>query len=503
MGVHALDLDAYRRSAAAFHAEINREYYAHMAGLKPELEVETIYANHAELFEPHAVAELRERAEAAGDGDEERRLRYLTGFALEGCLGRETRAEAEELARLEATMEVEGPDGPIPYRGIPPAQANEAHAERRAELEAARDEVIGDRLNPVYRRAFERETQLVGELGWEGYPAAFGWILDIDLKGLAADAAAFLASTDEHYEAVMESALAKADLPEIERLRRSDLPRLFRAPELDSLYPQPQLMPSFTATLAGLGIDLASQRNVTLDTESRPTKSPRAFCATPTAPDEVYLVVSPIGGRDDYAALFHEGGHTEHFAHVDPGIGFEFAHLGDNSVTESFAFLLQHLTEEPEWLASRLGVDDATEAVEHSTAVRLYYLRRYAAKIVYELELYAAGGDLGGMPNRYAELLADATRARWAQTSWLADVDGGFYVACYLRAWALERRWRAALRERFGERWFGSPEAGGWLRSLWAQGQRLGGEELCREVLGEPLRFDVPTLLGGPSSAAL
>ena len=58
------------------------------------------------------------------------------------------------------------------------------------------------------------------------------------------------------------------------------------------------------------------------------------------------------------------------------------------------------------------------------------------------------------MPGRYAELLGDATRIRWPQAAWVSDVDAGFYVACYLRAWALETHWRRALRERFGERWF-------------------------------------------------
>ncbi len=99
-------------------------------------------------------------------------------------------------------------------------------------------------------------------------------------------------------------------------------------------------------TLAGLGIDLGRQTNVHLDAESRPTKSSRAFCSTPRVPDEIYLVIAPTGGRDDYGALFHEGGHVEHYANTDPGLAFEFRHLGDNSVTESFAFLLEHLIED-------------------------------------------------------------------------------------------------------------------------------------------------------------
>ena len=88
-----------------------------------------------------------------------------------------------------------------------------------------------------------------------------------------------------------------------------------------------------------------------LDLESRPGKTPRAFCAPVVPPDEVYLVLTPIGGREDYAILFHEGGHAEQFAHMAPELPFEFRCLGDAAATEVFAFLLQHLTDDPAWLA--------------------------------------------------------------------------------------------------------------------------------------------------------
>jgi hypothetical protein len=116
-------------------------------------------------------------------------------------------------------------------------------------------------------------------------------------------------------------------------------------------------------------------------------------------------------------------------------------------------------------------------------------VRRYCAKLAYELELGAPDPDLTRMPDRYSELLGSAIRAEWPRETWLDDVDEGFYVACYLRAWALETHWRRALRERFGERWFASAAAGRWLAELWREGQRLGAEELLAERLGEELDF--------------
>ena len=51
-----------------------------------------------------------------------------------------------------------------------------------------------------------------------------------------------------------------------------DVARLFRAPELDQLYPHDRMLPALEATLTDLGIDLRSQSNVHLDLESRPSQ---------------------------------------------------------------------------------------------------------------------------------------------------------------------------------------------------------------------------------------
>ena len=101
------------------------------------------------------------------------------------------------------------------------------------------------------------------------------------------------------------------------------------------------------ATLADLGIRLEEQRNVELDVERRPTKSPRAFCAPIEVPGRVVLVIQPNGGPEDWHALFHEAGHTEHFAHTSPSLKVEERLLGDDAVTEGWAALFDHLSRIP------------------------------------------------------------------------------------------------------------------------------------------------------------
>jgi hypothetical protein len=248
------------------------------------------------------------------------------------------------------------------------------------------------------------------------------------------------------------------------------------------------MLPALEATLDGFGIDLRSQPNVELDLEDRPNKDPRAFCSPIEVPGRVVLVLKPKGGPDDWRALFHEAGHTEHFAHTDASLSPEERRLGDNAVTEGWAMLLEYLTTEPAWLERQLDFPRPYEFAAEAAAQLLWIVRRYSAKLLYELEFHAAE-DLTTMRPRYVELLTDATKVEPAASDFLGDIDDGFYASEYLRAWAFEAQLRAYLRERFGNSWFTRREAGSLLRELWAEGQKPTADELLREVTGEKLEL--------------
>ena len=188
-----------------------------------------------------------------------------------------------------------------------------------------------------------------------------------------------------------------------------------------------------------------------LDIEDRPLKSPRAFCASLHVPEEVYLVIRPRGGYDDYRAFWHELGHALHFANVAADAPFEWKRLGDNSVTEGFAMLFDHLLFDPLWLEDALGgeASDYAAFLEHHALFELYMLRRYAAKIDYELTLHQ-GAELAGKDAVYREKLSAATRVEYPEVSYLDDVDPFFYCANYLRAWMLQAQMAEVLKTKFG-----------------------------------------------------
>src|SRR5206468_831768 len=144
-----LDLADYRRRAEEFSAELSREHYLHLAGHKPELEVDPIYRRFDDLFERAAVEALRAAVDATS-GEDRRRLRYLLHFAFDGLVGLRTKREQEELALLEASLTVELDGEAIGYRQLPAELANEPDGGRRAALAAARDAVLEERLNPLH-----------------------------------------------------------------------------------------------------------------------------------------------------------------------------------------------------------------------------------------------------------------------------------------------------------------------------------------------------------------
>jgi hypothetical protein len=248
------------------------------------------------------------------------------------------------------------------------------------------------------------------------------------------------------------------------------------------------MLPALVATLGDLGIDFAAQENVHLDIEQRPGKTPRAFCSPIEVPGRIMLVIQPIGGHDDWEALFHEAGHTEHFAHTSADLPMEAKRLGDMAVTEGWASLLQHLVTEPVWLQRRLDVPRIGKLANDGAATQLYFLRRYCAKLLYEIEFFQAD-DPATMRKRYEELLSNAVKLPVNPESYLDDIDGGFYVIGYLRSWAFEAQLRDYLRGAYGNDWFARREAGSLLRELWSLGQGPVADDLLRDVTGATLEM--------------
>ena len=238
-----------------------------------------------------------------------------------------------------------------------------------------------------------------------------------------------------------------------------------------------------------MGLDAKQGDRVRFDTEERPLKQPRAFCAPVRVPQEVYLVLRPSGGHSDYRTFWHELGHAMHFASVDPSLPFEARWLGDNSVTEGFAMLWDHLTIDARWLTryTEISSRESSNLVFELSVSELHMLRRYASKISYELVMHR--GNLNGVAEEYAERLSGGTLFRYDPEQYLIDVDPGFYAARYLRAWQLEAGLSQLLTTRYDEDWWRNPRAGTFVQHLMSRGQAEPAHQMAAEHFDHELSF--------------
>ena len=478
------ELDTYRDRVDRFIAELDEEYYLHYAGHKDTLDLKPIYDRYPEL----STLEQAQALGAAVDGDSG--ISELWRFAAENYLGELTREHSERSAALEAELEATVDGEAIPYRMIRPTMANAEDRGRRQRLEEARNRLTDEHLNPILTDAERTVDAVIPELGSETYLdlyRRFGFRLD----ELADQCRAVLESTERMYEETADRLFRTRAGVGLAEAERWDVTRVFRAPGWDEAFPAEKMIPALEVTLADLGIDLRSQGNVELDIEQRPKKSPRAFCAPIEVPGRVVLVIQPMGGADDWRALFHEAGHTEHYAHVSGDLPVEAKRLGDVSVTEAWATLMEHLLLEPGWLSRRLDFPKPGEFAAEAATGSLYLLRRYCGKLLYEIDFHGVRElDEKAMSSRYVELLGDALKIEPSPTDYLADIDPSFYVTGYLRSWALHAQLREHFRERFGSTWFADRKAGGMLRELWSEGHRLNADELLADVTGEELEME-------------
>jgi hypothetical protein len=479
----AAELDAYRERVDRFIADLDQEYYDHFAGLKDDFELESVYRDYEDI----TTLEMAQRIGQTVDGSF--RSVELWRFACEGYLGNLTRRYEQDAATMEAklTATVDGEE--IPFRMLRPAMANTEDRAKRERIERARNDLVEAHINPILLAQHETTHDAVRELGAETYKALYLDKFGYKLDALADQCRAILASTEQLFEDATDKLFRSRVGVGLEEAERWDVARVFRATEWDPFFPGDRMLPALEATLGDLGIDINAQENVHVDVEERPHKTPRAFCAPIEVPQKVMLVIQPMGGPDDWRALFHEAGHVEHFANTRAELSVEERRLGDNAVTEGWAMLMQHLTDDPAWLNRRLDVGRPEEFSAEGATHLLYFVRRYSAKLLYELEFHAAK-DVTEMEPRYVELLSDALKIAPSPGDYLGDIDAGYYVSAYLRSWAFEAQMRAHLRKEFGNTWFARREAGSLLRELWGEGQRWPAEDFLKDITGATLEME-------------
>ncbi|WP_233602051.1 chromosome segregation protein SMC [Corallococcus sp. CA047B] len=421
---------------------------------------------------------------------EPRELRALTAlhghFAGE-FLARELAEYNDASANLEAALRLTVDGREVRYRDMERLLANEKSAAKRKALYAAATPAL-TRLNQTLYRKAERTEELVKQMGFESYEAFGSELRQADLERLAQLAEEVLQATQEPYKLVMERlSQRELGLP-FAQITRADIPRLFRSREVEDAFPKGESLAKAQATVAGLGIDLAALPNVKVDARDLPRKNPRPLAMAVRVPSDVRLSFKPGTGVLHQGRVLHEVGHLLHVAFTQEP-RFELAQLGNPTVGEAYSALFEDLLEDPVWLEEHAGVlgdnDKRTQFLAASSAHKLYLIRHAAGRLLYQLELHRR---VEVDPRElYRALMARAGAMPMTEDDverYLVEQEDFYQSADSFRAWFLAGQLQGQLKARFGPAWWHAPEAGAFLKELWARGTAPSARELT-QALGE------------------
>ena len=480
----------YEERLRTYLFERAEEVRAVRVGEKEVSERAAIVAAYSDLFSREQLDALRS-AEAEAEGDERERLYRLRKECEAGVADQELSERQDQLenAILAERIVFEGEEMPL----------RTAQAMLAVLPEYARRQALGDLhgdasagFNEGRRELIAAEDELAADLSGIADPIERNEEeKGISIRDLEARLRKASEESTQPFGVLRDRWFEWLLGPERDEIPASyHMSYMRRLSPLEATYTKERSVEVCMDTLSRLGFDLANDDKIRLDLEDRPQKSPRACVIASDAPNVVHLITRAQGGLHDYQAFLHEAGHALHYAGCDPELPYTFRNLSrDHALTEIYSFILESISREPGWHAEYFGLldEEAQTNAEATTFLEALLYRRYAAKLGFELEFWGRFGEDGGTPDGYSERLGEATGIFYRPDGFLADMDGGFYSADYLRAWIRSAQLREHLLKDVGEDWWRSPETGERLRALFREGTQPASEEIAARIGFDPL----------------
>jgi hypothetical protein len=491
------------RSPAEFEEHLQRYLFerseegrAVRVGEKEISEQAAIVARYSDLFSREQLRTLRDEEQRA-DGDQHEWLYRLRKTCEGGLVAAELAERDDELenAILAARISYKGEDLPLrsamarlailpDYRERD--ELGELHRAKSAEFNELRLELL---------RAYE---ELEADLSEEPDPIArTEEEKQISLRELESVLVAASDEVENSFIAMRERWFERLLGPDRDEVPSSaQMGYVRRLSPLDSTYTKERATDVCLATLSALGFDLASDRNIRLDLDDRPQKSPRACVIASDPPTVVHLITRAQGGLHDYQAFMHEAGHALHYAGCDPNLPYTFRRISrDHALTEIYSYICEAITREPAWHAEHFGLSDeeARTNAEGTIFLEALLFRRYTAKLQFELDFWSDFDQAGLTSEDYSRKLTGATGIHYPRDGHLADMDPGFYSADYLRAWIRHAQLRSYLISEVGDDWWRDAKTGEILRALFSEGTRPSSEEIATRLGFQP--YDTAPLI--------
>jgi hypothetical protein len=467
------------------HAEVRRrarvreEYQRRVEGLPEPL----ASAEEAPWPTPETIRELQSVLRLAATG-QALGVRHVLRFLSLEYLQLQTRALSEDLLARQQSTVIEAP--PVEEQIPLPQVSARLAAERKRVVRELLDDATTTAISghhQAYRRLWSRLFGVAESLGYPNLIALWEELSGVDLEAFLKRLAAILRETEYTYREAMQWYLKRVFGIQLEAARRHDILALFGMglQETEAWFPRSQLIPCLEQWLSDWGWKIEDHINVRL--ERHAALAGGAWCASFDIPADVRLALAPMAGMRGFAQAFREAGKALLLASFPAEAATELRCFPDPSLLEAQAEVFGGLMRARNWLDIQRHIHQPGDVLRLAHLERLFIVRRYIGKCLYERTLYEDAA-LEGIDEVYRDALRRACGFSYPPAYYLYDVEPGFATLWHVRGWLLSAHLRRQLQQQYPAEWFREPNALEACRELWSQspyhtvealGERVGG----------------------------
>lgn len=456
-------------------------FYLHSVGKSGSPVLKNIYSDYIELFSIHTITSLRQVITA--DANMNKRLRYLIEFISVEYVNNSTLLLKQKLHDLKS-QKIQLPDGnKLSYNELR-QKLFWAAGKEKDELEDVLKQFTEKELNMLLRQNFQGELKAINQLGCKCHSEMFHHLTGIDPAAWSNAAAKFLEDTSKVYFKELFDYKEKNGGGKDKDISRNDLFKSFWENSNDDCFGSISPL-EILNTLKKRGLNEIQACNIKIESSNHFS---RAFCSVLNVPDDIRIVIGQGSGFDNIRDLLHEAGHALHYASEEGSLPFEFQRIGDDSVTESYAALIENLVYDPYWLESEIHFNkiQKSELISFLKFYKLTKLRSIALKVLYDFDLYS------GLPEEILKANYRLYHKRHLgvevnEFEFLSGSEPFLFSLRYFRAQLLAFNLRRKLETSFGSKWFENREAFKELNGLWSTGQQFSPEEISETFCSQKL----------------
>jgi hypothetical protein len=317
----------------------------------------------------------------------------------------------------------------------------------------------------------QKRAEFYKDMGFDTYADFVAAREGLDLDALDAEAKAFLTESQAAYDPLFEEMAQQVLGMEGRKVRFQDLPYLTSGCSYAGAFPASAATRRLRGIFTGLGVDIANQSNLSIDTQDRPGKA--AVSVIPVlVPGEIEVGIRPLQCDRDNWRLAYAAGEAQIFT-LSAQTAFEDAYLVNEAAQSALAWIPRFVQEEPGWIKETMEGGDPAGYLKYRRFVSLYEARVLAALTTFELSVYR--GQAPDLDRAFREAMSTATGVRVSSgdaqrsTEFLTQLRS----ASVFHGLLLGAEVRKHLRDTLGETWYKGGGAGAFLKPLWQQGGAL------------------------------